>query len=1114
MKWLNTKLEACSIEPMTDLARDLSNGVRLIQLMEIMGDVNLGRYNVNPRMRVQKAENVTKALDFIRSRGIVLTNIGPEDIMDQNLKLILGMIWTLILRFTIAEISEEGLQAKEGLLLWCQRKTAPYQDVNVENFTSSWVDGFALCALIHCHRPDLLDYHALDPVDRFSNTKLAFDIAEQHLGIPQLLDVEDLCTRPDERSTMTYVASYFHAFSSMDRQETNARRVAAFADVMASVWQASNRYEVKVRALLWSLEQLKIEWGSSPPADSYADVKLQSGQLAEHKKTTKRTYVSEKADCTALFGNIQTKLKTYKLRPYDPPVGDLDEKWAMMAEAEANRSRAINARIRDIKDLLRRSFAQVANSFERSLSRITVAIGELDGKLESQLTIVKELQAKMEPLAQQLHGGLYLLERDCLEANIEENDYTIFSFDDLEFEFELVQLNLKNKFAFLENQIVSREASNVTPDKLEEFESTFRYFDRDDSNCLSYGEFGAALASLGITYPEDEMVEIHDMLAKESELDGYVSFREFVRYMVEIMEDSTDKDQVREAFEGVSGNKPYVTEVDIKLSALGGQTMESLKTQLPVIEEDGEEGYVYDYNKFLDEQFIVVKQELQPSSTSTSLHCTTPKPKRKYTKRSSWWSQRKTQSTPTKSLLPPLELDDDMSRPSTSTAASMAAVATPQNLYSHSPSRSHTHTNSHTSNLEPQFVKGKGRMLVRNMERPPLYHNHSFSPVGAPATSLAPPATPQFLVNYMSDDEEGPNDKLKVNHDAKSALIRKRRQLRKARSEMTLSKTKKHKLSPKTPELAPTATYHDRFIHGLPYARNANNLFFGLQPSPPVSFNESHLPSPTMATPANLMQSTRKSKLSSGLGITPRLALDDMTDDQWRHQNMFSSPTFGVEHQSPVKLTPQFQTSHAFINAMSTSSSIPPPLNYSSSSAEHSIIMTPSNFNDSPSKRKLFNDSNDVFDIENAIEEIFTLYSINQNGVPVADECLTTFQDLKLGKKHKYMILKISDDSTAIVCEKTSNSDNYDEFLNDLPENEPRWAVYDFQFTKGDEGTRNKILFYAWAPDTAKVKPKMMYASSKDALRSKLNGIHFDIQCTDSTECAFDTVMDKVSKGA
>jgi hypothetical protein len=72
-------------------------------------------------MRVQKAENVNKALEFITSRGVKLTNIGPEgnswrflssfsffkyfvDIIDGNLKLILGMIWTLVLRFTIADI--------------------------------------------------------------------------------------------------------------------------------------------------------------------------------------------------------------------------------------------------------------------------------------------------------------------------------------------------------------------------------------------------------------------------------------------------------------------------------------------------------------------------------------------------------------------------------------------------------------------------------------------------------------------------------------------------------------------------------------------------------------------------------------------------------------------------------------------------------------------------------------------------------------------------------------------------------------------------------------------------------------------------------------------------
>lgn len=44
------------------------------------GDVSLGRYNKNPRMRVQKAENVNQALEFINSRGVKLTNIGPEGI--------------------------------------------------------------------------------------------------------------------------------------------------------------------------------------------------------------------------------------------------------------------------------------------------------------------------------------------------------------------------------------------------------------------------------------------------------------------------------------------------------------------------------------------------------------------------------------------------------------------------------------------------------------------------------------------------------------------------------------------------------------------------------------------------------------------------------------------------------------------------------------------------------------------------------------------------------------------------------------------------------------------------------------------------------------------------
>jgi len=138
---------------------------------------------------------------------------------------------------------------------------------------------------------------------------------------------------------------------------------------------------------------------------------------------------------------------------------------------------------------------------------------------------------------------------------------------------------------------------------------------------------------------------------------------------------------------------------------------------------------------------------------------------------------------------------------------------------------------------------------------------------------------------------------------------------------------------------------------------------------------------------------------------------------------------------------------------------------------------------------------------------------MSRSGVAVDPRCSEAFQELKLGKTTKFIIFKINDDKTAIVVSKVSNDTDYDSFLEELPDEDCRYAVYDFDYTKGDEGKRNKICFYAWSPDTANVKSKMVYASSKESIKRTFNGIGVEIQGTDKAEVSYDTVLDKVSKG-
>ncbi|KAI7220130.1 alpha-actinin-2 [Hortaea werneckii] len=607
-KWLNNKLTARNVQ-VNDIVTDLSDGVILIHLLEILSQESLGRYAARPKLRVQRFENVNIALDFIKSRKIQLTNIGAEDIVDGNRKIVLGLIWTLILRFTISDINDQGLSAREGLLLWCQRKTACYDEVEVRDFSGSWNDGLAFCALLDIHRPDLIDFDALDKSDHRGNMQLAFDIASKEIGIPDLLDVEDVCdvAKPDERSLMTYIAYWFHAFSQMERVENAGRRVEKFVSTMNGAWEMQNNFERRMRALLDQIAQQNKAWEVAEFDGTYADAKGQSVRFTQYKAKEKRQWVAEKSDLAGLLGNIKTKLNTYRLRPYEPPaelsLEALDIAWNELMQAEQSRSQVINNTIRDIKNHLRRTFADKANDFALALKTIGVSISGLEGDVEDQLEHTNQISQNLPPLDQYL-DIIANLDQRCQEANIEENDYTVYTYDELVYEMSLVKSSVQKKLAFLDNQIVARNMTNLTPIQLEEFESVFRHFDRDLSNSLQELEFSAALASLGLVYDEQEM---HERFVDVAGRGGSVSFEQFIRFMVDVTEDQNTAEQVFESFREVADGKPYVTELDLSHSLIPDEIVQKLVDSMPThrgpdLQQDRELPK-YDYVRFM-EKFI------------------------------------------------------------------------------------------------------------------------------------------------------------------------------------------------------------------------------------------------------------------------------------------------------------------------------------------------------------------------------------------------------------------------------------------------------------------------------------------------------------------------------
>ena len=83
----------------------------------------------------------------------------------------------------------------------------------------------------------------------------------------------------------------------------------------------------------------------------------------------------------------------------------------------------------------------------------------------------------------------------------------------------------------------------------------------------------------------------------------------------------------------------------------------------------------------------------------------------------------------------------------------------------------------------------------------------------------------------------------------------------------------------------------------------------------------------------------------------------------------------------------------------------------------------------------------------------------------------------------------------------------YEELVEELPEDDCRYVLIDLEFESADGRPTSKLVFIAWNPDLAKIRSKMLYSGSKEALKSALNGVGIHINATDYSELDFETAI-------
>eukprot|EP00775_Hariotina_reticulata_P006288 gene6288-6524_t len=135
----------------------------------------------------------------------------------------------------------------------------------------------------------------------------------------------------------------------------------------------------------------------------------------------------------------------------------------------------------------------------------------------------------------------------------------------------------------------------------------------------------------------------------------------------------------------------------------------------------------------------------------------------------------------------------------------------------------------------------------------------------------------------------------------------------------------------------------------------------------------------------------------------------------------------------------------------------------------------------------------------------------SMSGIGIDESCVNLFMHMKTKSMYKWLIFKVDGSGRMVVPEKVGGqTSTYNELVCSLPDGQCRYAVYDYEYKSPERGTFKKLVFLLWAPEHSGIKPKMMYASTKDFFKGFLDGIGAELQANEPSELSEGEIRERV----